>query len=111
MESEKLINTIRKNIIETLVLLSNREKQSEYPVPVEWFCFWFDDYYHPKGKSFMKAFTAQELNALSEFHAYFKTVSEKIGDPPARPIDLWAIPAWQGIIEKANETLRCIKKK
>jgi hypothetical protein len=108
-DSEKLIYTIRKNIIETLALLSSQEKQREYPVPVEGFCFWFDDYYHPKDQWFMKAFTTQEFNALSEFNECFRTVSEKIGDPPAKPIDLWAIPAWQGIMNKAVETLKHLK--
>lgn len=108
-ESAILINTIRKNIVDTLVLLSSREKQGEYPVPVEWYCFWFDDYYHPKDKWFIQAFTAEELKALSEFNAYFKAETEQIGDPPARPNELWIMPAWQGIIKKAMETLKHFK--
>ena len=91
------------------MLLSSQEKQSEYPVPVEWFCFWFDDYYHPKDQWFLKAFNDQELNALSEFNEYFRNVTDKIGDPPARPNDLWAIPAWQGLMGKAVETLKQLK--
>jgi hypothetical protein len=108
-DSDILIDTIRKNIVDTLVLLSSHEKQSEYPVPVEWLCFWFDDYYHPKDKSFKQAFTAQELEALSEFNVYFEAETEQIGDPPTRPDELWNMPAWQGIMKKAIETLKIIK--
>ena len=71
-EAEVLVGTIRKNIIDTLVILSSREEQSKYPLPVEWFCFWLDGYYHPKDYLFQRAFTDSELEALSEFNIFLK---------------------------------------
>ncbi len=105
-ETDKLIDTIRKNIIDTLGILSNREEQSKYPVPVEWFCFWFDDYYHPTDRTFQEAFTAAELEALSAFNEFFNSVTRQIGDPPSKPDDLWIIPVWKQVMQKADLTLK-----
>jgi hypothetical protein len=110
-EADNLIDTIRKNIIDTLVILSSREEQSKYPVPVEWFCFWLDDYYHhhPTDHTFQLAFTESELEVLSEFNEYFESATRQIGDPPARPNELWVVPAWQRVVQKAKETLVKLK--
>jgi len=105
-ETENLIDTIRKNIFDTLTILSCREQQSKYPVPVEWICLWFDDYYHPSDDSFQKAFSTTELEVLSEFNEFFDSAFKKIGDPPAKPDELWVIPEWQQIMQKAASTLR-----
>ncbi len=108
-EADNLLDTIRKNIIETLMILSSREEQSNYPVPVEWFCFWFDDHYLPQDTSFQKAFSDTELEILSEFNTFFESASEKIGDPPSTPDELSRIPVWDEVIQKANETLNKLK--
>jgi len=108
-DDNNLIETIRKNIIGTLELLSSHEKQSEYPVPVEWFCFWFDDYYHPKDNFCQQAFTSSELVTLSIFNQYFQSIANKIGNPPSSPNELWVVPAWQDIMNKASETLNQLR--
>jgi hypothetical protein len=105
-EAAELLGTIRKNIVETLVLLSSRDEQSKYPVPDEWVCFWFDDYYHPKDYSFQQAFKESELKVLSEFNDFFEIATQQIGDPPAKPDELWAIPVWQQVMQRANITLK-----
>ena len=105
-ELDLLKKNIRKNIIEALLLLSDRKAQSEYPVPVEWFCFWFDDGYYPDNEAFKSSFTQKELEALSEFNDFFKYAATQIGDPPSTPQELWAEPIWSQVNQKAEETLK-----
>ncbi len=93
-------------MFDTLTILSCREEQSKYPVPVEWTCFWFDDDYHPNDETFQMAFSANELEILSEFNDFFNAALKKIGHPPAKPSELWVIPEWQQIMQKADLTLR-----
>jgi hypothetical protein len=94
-----------RNIIETLRLLASSEKQNAYPVPEEWFCFWFDDDYHPDSPDFARAFSALELGAPANINRYFEIIANEIGRIPATPREIYAIPLWKDLMFKAKDTL------
>ena len=103
--TDELVATVRKGIVETLQLLARPEEQNAYPLPVEWFCFWFDDLYHPNSPAHHRAFSKTESEVLANFNDFFEAVSEQIGEPPATPDELRSISAWQELMAKAKETL------
>jgi hypothetical protein len=107
-------SVIRKNIIETLKLISSFKEQEEYQetvtiaqVSAEIFCNWFDDFYHPYDKSFQDSFSKQELSLLEEFNVYFKSNGKYL--PETHDIKTWfENNAWIGISKKAKEILKSI---
>ena len=101
----KLIKTIRSNILADLRLFASRDEQKAYPVPVEYFCMWGDDHYHPSDVTFQKTFTAAELEKLAEFDRYVETALKRIGDLPPTPEELWGHPEWETVMRKASDLL------
>lgn len=82
---EELKTNFRKNLLETLELISSKKDQLEYQrsVPVadvsaELFCWWEGDYQVPKEQDWYKeAFSKEELEILAEFDGVIENVAEK----------------------------------
>jgi len=111
-----LKSTIRKNIINTLKLISSFQKQIEYQenvpvaqVPAELFCQWFDDFYLPEDKTFQETFSKDELVALKEFSSFFDSKGKNL--PDTHYVKVWhKIEEWILISKKAEETLDSIRR-
>lgn len=86
--------------------------------PVEAFCVWFDDFYAPaddqslynpgvyeKGlREWRSCFSAAELAAMAEFHAFVESIEEGFSvDRPYTEIE--SDPRWTRLIAAASEAL------
>ena len=81
---------IRGSILGILELFASTEAQREYQravpfvsVPVELFCVWANDLYHPDAQWFPQAFSGPEQEALAAFHQIFERVAATL--PNALP--------------------------
>ncbi|MDH5347015.1 MAG: hypothetical protein OEW13_03825 [Nitrospira sp.] len=99
-------------MIDLLRLLSSEQEQLNYEtdvtianVPAEFLCMSFDDQYHSDDSFFRSSFTADELEALAEFHRYCDKHSRVL--PEARgTVQTWlAFPDWRGIMFEAKKIL------
>lgn len=68
----------RINIISLLQLIASYSQQTTYQesvpfisVPNQMCCQWFDDFYHPDCKWFVKSFTNDELQSFKIFNELF----------------------------------------
>ncbi len=93
------IPDIYLRMINLLRLLSSGQEQLSYQadVPAEPLCMWFDDQYHPDDPFFRSSFTADELEALAEFHRYYDKHSRVL--PEARG----TIRTWFGVAGLARD--------
>ena len=116
----------RQYVIEYLELIASRKAQLAYQknVPIadvaaELFCMWFDDLYtpgeddpslynlgvHEEGvREFESCFSSAELVALSEFHAFFKSVAHAIPEG-LRLEDLHTNDLWCELMGAAKKAL------
>lgn len=78
----------------------------EYPVPDEWISLFADDLYHPKSKSFLDAFTEEELKDLAEYYGRLIVASKeiaKIDNPDINAV--LKIPEFKALMSFAKELL------
>jgi hypothetical protein len=109
----ELIKNVRNLVIDTIFLLSSKEKQLEYQkrvpyadVSAELFCQW-DSVFVPESDTIKKAFSKEELSCLNEFNRIFNKVSDSTPDN-LPPIDKFIKSSeWY---ELANAAQLAIKK-
>jgi len=66
---------------------------------------WFDDFYIPDNESFKRSFSQKELAAMADFNKYYSD-HEKLLPEARDEITSWLNnEVWQGIMQKAKETL------
>lgn len=91
------MDSIRQNVRGVLELFASQDAQREYQfavpiisVPVELFCLWADDQYHPEVLPSQQAFSGPEREALAEFHSALERAAATL---PTAALDLdgfWA---------------------
>lgn len=102
---------LRASIVDLLDLLSSPEKQLEFEsrvphdISVELRSMWFDDFYIRDNESFKCSFSQKEMAAMADFSKYYSDRERLL--PEARDgITSWLNnEIWQGIMQKAKETL------
>ena len=111
--TEELKKTLRKNVIETLQLLSEPALQKKYEsdvpiayVPAELFCLWYDDSYLPESDAFIEAFSEYELKVLANFTEVFDVVYEETDENPPDLEVLHSLPSFQIMMTAARKALR-----
>ena len=114
MELSELQQNFRRNIVETLLLLSSREEQLEYQrqVPItnvydELFCQWFDDNYDERfihQAWFREAFSASEHEAMQKFNKVFGDIS-KVKSSITSIKEFVKTPQWKKMSEAAEAAL------
>ena len=102
---------LRPGIVDLLELLSSSERQLKYErtvphdISIELRCMWFDDLYTPDSDSFKCSFSQKELAAVASFNNYYSD-HEKLLPQACDGITSWVNnEVWQGIMQKAKETL------
>jgi len=112
--------TIRKNLVGLLRLLSSEAEQVAYQqvvpyvnVPDELLCMWFDDLYHPEDPFFGLCFTQPESNAMARFNQFYSEKKQILPHTEHHPgirhpveIQEWLrSPAWREVMSEAARAL------
>ena len=114
MALTKLQMTLRKNVIESLKLLSSRDEQLDYQrrVPIayvsaEIFCIWDESYSEEwrKDKSFRPTFSKSELAAMEAFNMIFEDISDSLPKNPPDIEEFVLTPEWKKLSEAASTAL------
>ena len=110
------VPNLRRSVVDLLELLSSSEKQLEYEravphdISAELLCMWFDDFYIPDSESFKHSFSQEELAAMADFNNYYFN-HEKLLPDTCGGITSWLTnEVWQGIMQKAKETLAVFRQ-
>ena len=103
------MNQYKKELIDTLDMLSSLDRQRHYfdtvkmaDVPSDLICGWFDTGFFPDSESFRASFTQSEWNALVEFNDYFDKRVKKLPDDFN---ELIINSTWLEVVNKAREIL------
>jgi hypothetical protein len=108
---------IRQNILEVLLLISNKELQVSYQksmrhvtMPYELLGLW-DSEYFPEDKDFKKSFHKKEKEALADFHKIFEEIQNE-PDYYVPDIEYFLkTSSWKRFSEAANTTLKAFLEK
>ena len=108
-------NQSRGQIVDVLQLLASEERQLAYErdvphvdITAELVCLWFDDQYHPDNAAFRDSFTADELDTLAKFHAFFEVHRLQLPEGKGTIRTWLANPVWREIMRMAEQTYRMI---
>jgi hypothetical protein len=112
--------TIRKNLVGLLRLLSSEAEQVAYQQDVpyvnvcgELICMWFSDLYHPEDPFFRSCFTQPELDAMARFNQLYSQKKQILPylehHPEIRyPVELQEClrsPAWREVMAEAAKAV------
>ena len=107
------MNEYKKELLDTLEMLSNIDRQNSYyhdvkiaNVTSDFICGWFDTGFFPESDGFRSHFTQEEWDVLIEFNNYF---DERVDKLPDEFDDLIQNPYWLEVVEKAKTTLVKLK--
>jgi len=109
---EVIMDSIRQNVRGVLELFASRGAQREYQctvpcisVPVELFCLWADDQYHPEAPPFQQSFSGPEREALADFHRAFERAAATLLIVPPDLDSFWATPQASDLARAAVHAL------
>ncbi|TQV76099.1 hypothetical protein [Denitrobaculum tricleocarpae] len=102
---------LRVAVIEEIRVLASASLQSKYEidvpiadVPAELICGFCDDLYHPKSKTFLDAFTEDEIKQLAVLYGLLYLVSETVNrSHPLKIADLQKLPEWRAVMSYAKD--------
>ena len=100
----------RQRVVDTIALLASASEQLRYErdvpiadVPSELVCGFTDDLFHPKSRSFLDAFTEQEMKSLAEIYGMLCIASKVIEQQNChRVTELQKISEWRSVMAFAK---------
>jgi len=102
----------RAVVIEQLETLASENEQLQYErnvshvdITAELVCGWFDDSYHPGDIRFRSCFTDEELAALAEFNAVFKSCIPRLPKRTGTVRTWLASASWREVMDAAATAL------
>jgi len=113
-QKSELQRNARKEVIDTLQLISSKEEQIEYQgevsvadVITELFSDWESAYLQDQ-EWFIEIFSDRELQALDQFNTEIKTIMFKLGEPLPPLNEFVETAVWNHLASAANLALSAL---
>jgi hypothetical protein len=108
----------RDSILGLLELIASSEEQRTFAAKVpyddyasEFYCLWFDDFFHPDSDLAQRAFRPNELDILRSFSVIWEREDTVLGQNDRSIEELLANANWCSVIEAATQAKARLKSR